>query len=78
LSVPFNPSFSSFSSTIVSSVQKLQPFSHAKPPSSIIASPTLAIIRSRHTCSIPIQCSRHAKLSVHHLSPKSTKLPMRK
>jgi hypothetical protein len=66
-----NPSFRSFSSTFVSFVQKLQQFS-------IIASPTLAIIRSRHTGSIPIQCSRHANLSVHHLSPKSTKLPMRK
>jgi hypothetical protein len=59
-------------------VQKLQPFSRAKPPFSIIASPTLAIIRSRHTGSIPIQSSRHANLSVHHLCPNSTKLPMRK
>jgi hypothetical protein len=78
LSVPSNLSFPSFSSTIVSFVQKLQPFSRAKPPFSIIASPTLAIIRSRHTGSIPIQSSRHANLSVHHLCPNSTKLPMRK
>ncbi len=78
LSVLRNPSFRSFSSTIVSFVQKLQPFSRAKPPFSIIASSTLAIIRSRHTGSIPFQCSRHANLSVHLPSPKSTKLPMRK
>jgi len=69
LSVTKNRSFLSSSSCIVSFVQKFRPFS-------IIASPTLAIIRSRHTGSIPIQCSRHANLSVHHPSPKSTKLPM--
>jgi len=54
------PSFQSSSSTIVSFVRKLQPFSSTKPPFSIIALPTLAIIRSRHTSSIPIHCSRHA------------------
>jgi hypothetical protein len=72
------PSFQSSSSTIVSFVRKLQPFSSTKPPFSIIASPTLAIIRSRHTGSIPIHCSRHANHSVHHPSPKSTKLPIQK
>jgi hypothetical protein len=78
ISVMQNPSFGSFSSTIVSFVQKLQPFSRAKPPFSISASPTLVIIWSRHTSSIPFQCSRHANLSVHLPFPKSTKLPMRK
>ncbi len=72
------PSFLSSISTIVSFVRKLQPFSSTKPPFSIIASPTLAIIRSRHTGSIPIHCSRHANHSVHHPSPKSTKLPIQK
>jgi hypothetical protein len=61
----FGLSYRSVSSTFVSFVQKLQPYTSARPPSSIITSPTLAIIRSRH-----------ANLLIHHLPPKSTKLPM--
>jgi hypothetical protein len=42
----------------------------------MMASPTLAIIRGRHTSSLPIHCSRHANHPVPHSSPKSTKLPI--
>ncbi len=52
--------------------------SRSKLPFSIIASRTLVIIRSRHSGSIPIQCSRHANFSVQHLTQKPAKLPMQK
>ncbi len=62
--------------SILSFPWKLQPSSIISPPFSMMASPTLAIIRSRHTSSLPIHCSRHANHPVPHSSPKSTKLPI--
>ncbi len=75
--LPSKTTFLIFLLNAVRCIQKLLLYA-PKPPFSIIASPTLIIIRSHHTDSIPIQCNRHADLSVQHLTPETTKLPMQK